>query len=462
MNGYEKNMFFEDRSNIFCLPFQKLSYGLGHIFNDLCAAMWFSYTLFYLQVVLDMESTTAGMLLMIGQIVDSLATPAVGYCIDYTKHRRLWHLGGTIAVTIGFSLIFSIKPDNFTLSIILYYITGIFLFQIGWATVQISHLSIIPELSRSYKHSSDLTAIRYIASVCCNICVYSITLMILKNDETKDSIGPNDFYKFKEIAVSIIFIGLLSSMLFYCGLLGKYDQEYEPLLRDEIVDIEMVELHGMNQKHFFKQAIIYCVSIMYMCSRLLTTLNLIYIPLYIEERGSLNDIGKDRIRQTVASIPLTSYLTSFVTSLLLKCLVGIVSDKITYCFGSIIGLVTSIWIGVGLSTKTDLELYSIAALLGVTGSTTMVSSLCLTANFVKTNGIGGGMVYSFVTFTDKLISGSVVFIVQHLQCVPRNSCPYFYKHALTFICASVSLIAILALISLHIKNRRGMHLLTTS
>lgn len=44
----------------------------------------------------------------------------------------------------------------------------------------------------------------------------------------------------------------------------------------------------------------------------------------------------------------------------------------------------------------------------------MVASLCLTANFVKANGYGGGQVYSIVTFTDKLISGGVVLLVQNL------------------------------------------------
>ncbi len=28
----------------------KLAYGVGHVYNDLCAAVWFSYMLLYLQV----------------------------------------------------------------------------------------------------------------------------------------------------------------------------------------------------------------------------------------------------------------------------------------------------------------------------------------------------------------------------------------------------------------------------
>lgn len=52
-----------------CSWVQKLSFGLGHVFNDLCAAMWFSYTLFYLHVVLNVASSTAGTLLMIGTTI---------------------------------------------------------------------------------------------------------------------------------------------------------------------------------------------------------------------------------------------------------------------------------------------------------------------------------------------------------------------------------------------------------
>lgn len=31
---------------------QKLSFGTGHVLNDLCASVWFSYLLVYLQYVL--------------------------------------------------------------------------------------------------------------------------------------------------------------------------------------------------------------------------------------------------------------------------------------------------------------------------------------------------------------------------------------------------------------------------
>lgn len=51
-----------------CSCMKKVCYGLGHVYNDLCAAVWFSYTLFYLQIVLQLEPTAAGILMMLGKL----------------------------------------------------------------------------------------------------------------------------------------------------------------------------------------------------------------------------------------------------------------------------------------------------------------------------------------------------------------------------------------------------------
>ncbi|EPB76791.1 hypothetical protein ANCCEY_04143 [Ancylostoma ceylanicum] len=64
---------------------KKFGYGVGHFYNDLCASMWFTYLMIYLEKVLRFRSSRAGLLMLIGQF--------------------------------------------------------------GWASVQISHLALIPELS---------------------------------------------------------------------------------------------------------------------------------------------------------------------------------------------------------------------------------------------------------------------------------------------------------------------------
>ena len=52
-----------DRLNLM----RKLSYGVGHVLNDLCASMWFSYLLIYLHRVLLFNGSLAGYMMLLGE-----------------------------------------------------------------------------------------------------------------------------------------------------------------------------------------------------------------------------------------------------------------------------------------------------------------------------------------------------------------------------------------------------------
>ena len=80
----------------------KIAYGVGHVLNDICASMWFTYLLLFFQHVLGFNSTMAGVIMLIGQVADAVATPFVGYHSDQTDNfwlcrygkRKTWHLLG--------------------------------------------------------------------------------------------------------------------------------------------------------------------------------------------------------------------------------------------------------------------------------------------------------------------------------------------------------------------------------
>lgn len=82
----------------------QLGYGVGHILNDVCASLWFTYLLVFYHLVLEFSASQAGNLMLIGQIVDALSTPFVGYHSDRTNNnfslkygkRKLWHLFGKL------------------------------------------------------------------------------------------------------------------------------------------------------------------------------------------------------------------------------------------------------------------------------------------------------------------------------------------------------------------------------
>ena len=135
----------------------KAAYSVGHVHNDLCASMWFTYLLLFLTEVIGFSGVKASNLLLIGQVIDGIATPLVGILSDkgsgilcYTK-RKSWHLLGTILTAISFpfiyhSSVFSVGDVDST-GLFIYYIPFICLFQIGWAIIQINHFSLIPELT---------------------------------------------------------------------------------------------------------------------------------------------------------------------------------------------------------------------------------------------------------------------------------------------------------------------------
>lgn len=64
--------------------------------------MWFTYMLIFFEKVVRISNQYAGLLLLIGQVTDGLATPLVGYETDQRRFRRMvlygqrksWHLLG--------------------------------------------------------------------------------------------------------------------------------------------------------------------------------------------------------------------------------------------------------------------------------------------------------------------------------------------------------------------------------
>lgn len=84
----------------------KFGFGFGHIFNDLCASIWFSYLMLFLKNVITLPGGGAAGLLMFGQIVDATATPLVGILSDKFGTKQTWHIFGKFTMNIQHSTFF--------------------------------------------------------------------------------------------------------------------------------------------------------------------------------------------------------------------------------------------------------------------------------------------------------------------------------------------------------------------
>lgn len=425
------------------LPFsRKLLYGIGHVLNDICASMWFTYLLVFFHLVLGFNSISAGIILLIGQIADALATPFVGFHSDKDDNfglckygrRKTWHLIGTLCILFAFPFIFSHCigcETSHEWAQLIYYAAFVIIFQFGWAAVQISHLSLVPELTPSEYERTELIAIRYSFTVLSNIFVYCITWAVLHVTDTNASnsqIGPDDAKKFQEVVFIGIGVGAITSILFHIfvkeNFVNNSDGSLNRNSRTVLVLLKDIQL--------------YQIACIYMPTRLFVNLSQIYIPLYLHK--SLNMPAT-----SLATIPLIMYLSSFVMSLIIEKLNTKLGRKVSYCFGVLLGVFACIWIQLGTGlTYTKYQIYPVSLILGSAGSIMLVTSLGVTADFIGQNVNSGAFVYGIMSFTDKLCNGLAVMLIQYLSS--WIDCKNYYKSVLVYVCATSAMVGLLMIL----------------
>lgn len=421
----------EDYSELYRrIPFKtQFFYGIGHVLNDVCASMWFTYLLVFFHLVLEFDNSKTGLLLLIGQVADAIATPFIGYqsdhsedfwCFRYGK-RKVWHLLGTICVIGTFPFIFA--PcfncnSSHDWAQIYYYSMFIIIFQFGWAAVQISHLSLIPELTPNEHDRTKLTAVRYSFTVISNLFVYVITWTVLHlNNGESSRIGPNDEYRFQHVVWIVLSLGVVCSILFHI---------FVKELHSDVTYMQSGQLR-LSVKDLLGRITIYQVAVVYMSSRLFVNLTQVFIPLYLHETLNMS-------ASSLALVPLVMFIGSFCTSLSLEKINRYFGRRLTFILGSLLGLIACMWIqfGGGNDYYMNYFIYIIAILIGSCGSIVLVTSLGVTTDFIGEKTGSGALVYGIMSFTDKLANGIAVIIIQSLH--QDNSNLYFYRDILSYVC----------------------------
>ncbi|XP_076336067.1 major facilitator superfamily domain-containing protein 12-like isoform X2 [Tachypleus tridentatus] len=387
----------------------RLAYSVGHILNDLCASMWFSYLLVYLHYVLQFNNNTAGILMLTGQIADGVATPFVGIESDKIDNfwlcrygrRKTWHLLGTICVLVSFPFLFSKCfgcSEAHEGAQLVYYAAFIIIFQFGWASVQISHLSLIPDLTPVSSERVELNSLRYAFTVASNISVYVITWVFLGAGSTdKDHyLTPSDAPLFRNITLTVLGVGFLFSVTFHIFVKEKKPQTHPQTASDE-VDFDLDHLTHLTWKEWFREPQFYQIGLLYMGTRLYVNLSQVYTPLYLQDSLKLET-------QSIAIIPLVIYVSGFLSSLF----VTFINRK--------------------LGSKSS-----------------------------------GAFVFGAMSFLDKLSNGLAVLIIQDVHpCIwCCEDCQWYYQYVMVFACGGSAVFALIMLATLSrssigVKQRRGI------
>ncbi|CAB3234657.1 unnamed protein product [Arctia plantaginis] len=417
----------------------QLGYGIGHVLNDVCASLWFTYFLVFFHLVLEFTASQSGNLMLIGQVVDALATPFVGYHSDHTDNgisakygrRKLWHLFGTVCVLLSFPFIFSECIEcslSHKWAQMYYFASFIIIFQIGWAAVQISHLSLIPELSEDDHTRTHLTAIRYGFTVFSNLFVYIITWLILRmtGECDKHQIGPSDAWKFRHIVYIALAVGTIASILFHFTVSEKNSR----VRRDQL------EPEGESGAHydFLRKPLMYQVAGVYMCTRLVVNVSQVLIPLYLHRTLGLAE-------RALAAVPLALYLGSLAAAGVQRLAPRSCKRKLNYLTGSACALAGFVWIYLGSDDDYKVYfIYVVAVLIGFGGAIMLVTSLALTADLVGARTEASAFVYGLMSFSDKLACGIAIVVIQtYADGAPAS----YYRDALSWVCGAATIVGLI-------------------
>lgn len=468
---------FTPRSTISYTPLnghQKLSYGVGHVLNDLTASFWFSYLLIYLRNVLEFTGSYAGLLMLIGQISDGLATPGVGYIsdksnklrIDHILHnnnnnnimdkdsvvtdvgfgRKTWILWGSIVLAITFPFVFHSIPawmslnDSDDIIRVLYYSVFITTLQFAWACVQVNHLALVTELTPIHHERVYLNSLRSCFTILCNIAVYIMAYIAINTDATApgvNSLTPADESTFFKLSLMIVLIGMSFVTIFLCGVAEPRSHTEHPH------KTQMIWYQWFTRSQF------YIVAVIYMCTRVLVNVVQVYTPIYLLQ--TLN-----APKSSISTIPLLIFAVGFTSTLLSErstkqlgstglTLVGCCSILIACC---------TIYFDIKFSYIT----YITAVCIGISSGVIGVSALGIICELVDTNVQSSAFIYGCMSFVDKLANGAAIYATERLtpDCATchKHTLPTFYRRVMIYIPGCTALLCIGMLVVLRSITRK--------
>ena len=201
--------------------------------------------------------------------------------------KKSWHLVGLVCVLLSFPFIF--LPcidcsDSDEWAQLIYYSAFAVVFQFGWASMQISHLALIPGLTSCQNERTGLTAIRYSMTVVSNIAVYLIAWAFFGMSGNAH-LSPEDAGSFRNIMLVVIGLGAVASFLFHVTVKeevegsGQIESAYQEI-NGELSVRDFVQ--PMSIRDWFKEPQFYLIAGVYMSTRLFVNLSQAYLPLYLQ------------------------------------------------------------------------------------------------------------------------------------------------------------------------------------
>ncbi|CAH8623608.1 unnamed protein product [Dicrocoelium dendriticum] len=196
----------------------RVAYGAGQMQKDVAGSVLNIFAILYFENCLGIQSVQVGTLWLCGQVMNAVSTPLVGFLSDHAvqktekslhlkpitteslsrkrkcsagsckrymslSNRKAWHLYGSLLMTISLSALFG-QPEHFSEFPVwakLLIVGALLIFiQVGWAAVQISHLTMINYLTSDPTERVLLISMRYLFASVADISTFIVSYVLLQ------------------------------------------------------------------------------------------------------------------------------------------------------------------------------------------------------------------------------------------------------------------------------------------
>lgn len=383
-----------------------LSYGVGHMLNDITSACWFTYLLVFLTEI-GLSPRDAAIVMLSGQIADAFTTIFAGELIDRFGHFKLWHGAGSILVAVSFSSVFGgclpckiLGTNSIALETIGYSIFAS-IFNVGWAATQVSHMAMVNCITLNSTSRVVMASCRNAFTMVANLSLYAIALVVFSMSTSNTALDVENQYRW--IAYLSIFIGCCFVAIFYLGT-------KEPRLKQEV--------HGINYAriswaYWFKKVLYYQVALVYVLTRLVTNVSQAFLAFYV-----INDL--QMAMSSKALVPAIIYICSFVVSVLLQEIKWTGKRlKLFYSAGGILWILCGLVILI-LPKGLPGAMYLLSILIGIANALMMVTAISMQSFLVGDDLNGCAFVYGSLSFFDKISCGIALYVLESYQNLSPN------------------------------------------
>jgi len=421
-----------------------LSYGSGHMLNDITSSCWFTYLLVFLTDV-GLSPGDAAAVMLSGQLADGFTTIFAGELIDRFGHFKLWHAGGSILVAISFSSVFGscvpcklMGTSSSTLETV-GYSTFAAIFNVGWAVAQVAHMSMVNCMTSNPSSRVSLVSCRNAFTMVANLSLYGIALLIFTLLRSVSVL-----VQYRWIAYVSISLGSCFVVIFLVGT-------KEPGSIQHSTD---KNLSRISWAYWFKRVLYYQVALVYTLTRLVTNVSQAFLAFYV-----INDL--EMPQSSKALIPAIIYICSLIVSVILQeTRWSSWRLKLYFSAGAVLWILSGLGI-VLLPSRLHNVMYAISIIIGAANALMTVTSISMEGVLVGEDLNGCAFVYGSLSFVDKVSCGIALYILESYQGsthIRSNSVTSFgysvTRFGLGFVPAACSLLSAIVAYTMDLPDAR--------